>query len=422
MFIQNSLFNDKQSYFQERLADYNELKNKGYGTTNIHSKSFDKLKKEYSSFFVIKKNYIIRPYFIKELDDYYKNRKMKYKNMSVLLMHQYESQNLSDLNSHGVLKENKRIVLNSIDLNNENDPKNYDVYLFPEQSEEDLINSTPKKKSTMKKAKTFKIGIISGEENQGNNIIFAQNVSGKENELTEDERDEIKDDIREIMARVYRSEVSKIKEDEKNIFTSVKLQFGREYFISILNTGNIVKREIKSVIGESFYFFYNVFLEILLNNLKYDDNKNNIICAVKLLKASLCIKSIINKKEILLCDILFEKLYDYSLINKILFWEIWVEDEMSPSDIKILKLKKELGEYEPLKIDEDNEEYISYLAHSYEIIRELPILMMKMKKKNSIIINIIDNLRKEYIVIEEKSNSLMREVIDEIKFFENLTK
>ena len=320
------------------------------------------------------------------------------------------------------MKENKRIVLNSIDLNNENDPKNYDVYLFPDQNEEDLINSTLEKKSTIKMTKTIKIGIISGEENQGNNIVFSQNVSGKENELTEDEKDKIKDDIKEIMARVYRPEVSKIKEDEKNILNIVKFQFGREYFISILNTGNIVKRETKNVIEETFYFFYNIILEIILNNLKCDDNKNNIIYAVKLLKASLCIKSIINKKEILLCDILFDKLYDYSLLNMKLFWEIWVEDEMSPSDIKILKLKKELGEYEPLKIDEDNEEYISYLAHSYDIIRELPILMMKMKKKNSFIIDIIDNLRKEYIVIEEKSNFLMTQVIGEIKLFENLTK
>ena len=156
--------------------------------------------------------------------------------MSVFLSHQYERQNYSDLNSHGVLKENKRIVLNSIDLNNENDPKNYDIYLFPDQSEEDIINNTPKKKSSLKWNKTIKIGIISGEENQGNNIVFSQNESSKENELTEDERDKIKDDIREIMIRVYRPEVSKIKEDEKNILNIVRLQFGREYFISILNT------------------------------------------------------------------------------------------------------------------------------------------------------------------------------------------
>ena len=76
IFIKNSLFNDKQSYFQERLADYNELKNKGCNTANIYSKSFDKLKKDYSSYFEIKKNYIIKPFFIKELDDYYKNRNM----------------------------------------------------------------------------------------------------------------------------------------------------------------------------------------------------------------------------------------------------------------------------------------------------------------------------------------------------------
>ena len=57
------------------------------------------------------------------------------------------------------------------------------------------------------------MGIISKEEDiKKNNIKISQALPNKEYELSEDEIDEIKDNIREIMTRVYRSDVNKIKE------------------------------------------------------------------------------------------------------------------------------------------------------------------------------------------------------------------
>ena len=82
------------------------------------------------------------------------------------------------------------------------------------------------------------MGIISEEEENKKNIVkMSQTLTFKEYELSEDEIDEIKDNIREIMTRVYRSDVSKIEEDKKMIIDSLKTQFGRDYFTKILNNG-----------------------------------------------------------------------------------------------------------------------------------------------------------------------------------------
>ena len=100
------------------------------------------------------------------------------------------------------------------------------------------------------------------------------------------------------------------------------------------------------------------------------DEHGNINIAIKLLKASLFIKTIKNKKEYILSDELFVKLEKYSLFVNYNFWERWVEDDMTESDIEILNLhkkaKEENGEY--YYIDEESEKYQSYIKHSSDII------------------------------------------------------
>ena len=68
------------------------------------------------------------------------------------------------------------------------------------------------------------------------------------------------------------------------------------------------------------------------------ENDKNLKGAIRLIKASLCIKTIKNKKEILLSEDLFAKLEKYSLFDKELFWRKWIEDELTKSDIKIFNM------------------------------------------------------------------------------------
>ena len=404
MFIQKSLFNNKETYFQEVLAHYISNKNNGMSTYEIYQKSFEKIKENYSSFFKIEKNYIIRPFFIEEIQNNEENSIFNNKNIPEDKIRQ----NISNMNDHGILKENKRIIENLIELNNYNDPKNFDAYLFPGQNKENLINETKKSKDVknnilrLKKTKTSKIGIILDNNSKENKIKYCYSLAKKEYKLTEDEKDEIKDNIREIMTRVYRSEFSRIDEDKKTVLKLIKTKFGREYFISILNTGNIKKRDIKRVDKKSFEFFKVIFISIL-NLLNMNYNYNIIKYAVKLLKACLYIK---NQKDILLSDKLYDELETYPFINYNSFWKTWIEDELTLSDIEILKSK----DNKEFHIDGKNEQHKSYLENSYNIMIELTNIMKKMKIKKNDIYSILSQISQDYLISEKQLQDFMEKI------------
>ena len=430
MFIQNSLFTDKDNtYFEQCLSKYMEYKNNGLGMGYIYPKFYDDLKKEDTSFFTIKNNYVIIPDFLKEkgnFEENNKNNELKFKKIKIFLKSQNKMEKDQNINSHGVLRENKRIIKNPINLDNDNDPKNYDLFLLPGQDINKLIDGQKKEKGKgrsdpLRKTKSIKMGIISEENgDKENNIRITQLMPNKENDLSEDERDEIKDNIKEIMTRIYRSDASKLEEDKKTIMSSMEKQFGRDYFVSILNTGNVSKRSIKIVIEESYDFFSYVIFNSLLNILNLEENNHNYLCAIKLLKACLCIKATKSKKEILLSDDLFYKLEDYNYFKKPVFWNIWIEDELTDSDLKVFKKYKEYNEENNSEYLYDNlesDEYNIYLKHSYSALEDLISIMLKIKLKNSDIIALLCELIKKYIIKEKDFQQLMHELLNEIQLY-----
>ena len=430
MFIQNSLFTDKDNtYFEQCLSKYMEYKNKGIGMNYIYPKFYDDLKKEDTSFFTIKNNYVIIPYFLKELEnneEINKNKALKFKKISLYLKSQNKIEKDENINNHGVLRENKRIIKNPIELDNDHDPYNYDLFLLPGQDISKLIYNPKTEKqrgnsNSFRKMKSIKMGIISEESDDLENIIkITQLMPNKENDLSEDERDEIKDNIREIMTRIYRSDVSKLDEDKKTIMSCMEKQFGRDYFVSILNTGNANKRDIKIVIEESYDFFSYVIFNSLLNILNLEENHHNYLCAIKLLKACLCIKATKNKKEILLSDDLFYKLEDYNYFKKPVFWTIWVEDELTDADLEVFKKYYKYNEdnnSEYLYDNVESEEYNNYLKHSYSALHDLNSIMLKIKLKNNVIISLITDLIKKYIIKEKDFQQIMHEVLNELQLY-----
>ena len=316
---------------------------------------------------------------------------MKLNNVSLFLSKQYEEKPFNYINAHGVLKENRRIINMQIELNNDN-PPNIDIFIFPEHNKNTEIS-------------------INNEISNTKRIIMG-NISNNEYDLSEDEENKIKQNIREIITRIYLSEASILEEDKKNVLEYMNTQFGRDYFASILNTGNINNRDIKLVSEESYEFFNYTIFNTFLNILKLGENENNLYCIIKLLKASLCIKTKKNKKEYLLCDDLFYKLEKYSPFNSNLFWKMWIEDEMTQNDMKILKLTEFSNEIK------ESEEYGLYLRHSFEILEGLTSIMLKLKIDNSKIINTISELGKEYIINEKDYQKLVSGVLNEIKYFQ----
>ena len=432
MFIQNSLFRteDKKSYFEERLSDFEQVKKHGATIAFNLGKLYEKYKEDYSKFFELKKKYVIKPFFIKEFKNVEdeiisKNKKIKLSDIVKFLSKNYDKPNFTQVNDHGVLYENKRVIKRSIELTNDNDPNEIQIFYIPNQKEDENDNSkknNTKNDSGIKKTKTLKMGFISKEEdNKKNNIKISQTFTNKEYELSEDEIDEIKDNIREAMTRVYRSDVSKIKDDKKIIIDSLKTQFGRDYFTKILNNGYKQDYLVKNLVNESYYFFYDVIFNTLLDILKLEENDENIICAVKLIKSSQYIGTIKNKKEFLvshnslsiLSDELSNGLENYSLFNKIRFWELWIEDDMTQNDLNI----KELINDELNDLDMECDEYIEYSSHLYSIIDKLTSTMMKMKINNNSIFLTIFELSKEYLVDETQIKELRDEVFGQLQIY-----
>ena len=442
MFIQNSLFcpEDKKSYFEERLAVLKEVKKVGATLAFNLEKMYEKYKEDYFKFFEIKKKYVIKPFFIEEFQsfeekNFSKNKRIKLSDVVKFLSKHYDRPIYTDINSHGVLFENKRVFDRSIELTNDNDPEEYQIFYIPkhinEEENEDEDESKHKKEdsekttnekpgSRLKRIKSIKMGIISKEEDI-KNIKISQAVPNKEYELSEDEIDEIKDNIREIMTRVYRSDVSKIGDDKKLLIDSLKTQFGRDYFINILYNGYRQDYLVKNLVNESYYFFSDIIFNTLLDILKLEENDENIICAIKLLKSCQYIGTVKNKKEFLvshnivniLSDELYNSLEDYSLFNKERFWELWLEDDMTKTELNIHKtLEEDLG-----YIDDESEKYQSYINHVHSLIDKLTSLMMKMKISNNSIYSYIYQLSEKYIVDEDKVKQIRDEAFGQLQIY-----
>ena len=271
-----------------------------------------------------------------------------------------------------------------------------------------------------KKRSSNKLKIISGDEKNAKNIRYSFYIRKRGAELSEDQIDEIKDNIRETMTRVYRSEIKDLKEDEKIIMDSIKEEFGRDYFINVITSGNSKERVEKVLQKDSFDFFRYIIFNTLLNLLQQEENDEIIICAMRLTKICIYIKMIENKKEVLLSDILFYVLEDYSLYKKKKFWTIWIEDDMTDSDIEIFRLLK-LSKKKDINVDEENEKYKLYTKHSYDILSGLCTIMIKMKLSNSFIYSTITELIQEYVFDDKIFNKLMKEMIDELQFYQKVS-
>ena len=313
-----------------------------------------------------------------------------------------------------------------IELKNEDDPTNYVKFIIPEQkieNKETEIKETKENDTTTQvsrdKAFTIKRGlakvrIISGEDTK-KYTIYKRNKE----ELTEDEMDDIKDTVREVMTRVYRSELKNVEEDKKRImdvFTQTK--FGRDHLVNVISSGNKKERVIKILQKDSYDFINYVIFNSLLTIL-VELTEENIKCSLNLLKTCLYIKTIDNKKELLLSDDLFPRLDSYSLFTEIDFWKKWIEDDMTESDLEVLKSVKKSKEEKCIDINSDN--YQKYLEHSYDIMDRLSRTMMKMRLKCDFIYLNFSELCNEYIIDGDSFNKLMREFIDQLYYYKIMT-
>ena len=139
-----------------------------------------------------------------------------------------------------------------------------------------------------------------------------------------------------------------------------------------------------------------------------------MIYAIKVIKSCYYFKTIINKVDYLLNQKLFEKLTkNFLLINKLLFWELWIEDELEEIDIEMIdKIKNIQKEKSFYYIDEDNDELIRFKENYKYQLNNARKNMELMKLNKSFMLSAIEEFCKTYFIDEEFQKGQVLEIMN----------
>ena len=397
IFIQNSLkyINNKKNdfYFDKLIKRYINRKNRKY-YMSVADENINIMKKDFYNTYKI---YIIKPSHLKLFQPIEKKLNNQKGKKLLYDIHYFVKETFNYrqyLNENGIVKENKRIVYNDINISHKNDIKQYGYYITEEEIKE---NEKKNNNNKINEGKKFNKKI-----HNNNKIIENKNVNfsdDEEEELTNVEKEDIRDNIRGTLTRIFKSDKVNIVKDSAVLISSLEKKFGIKYFVDIIE-GNKNSKEIKILSEDSFKTLSDVITKFLL---KLNYNEQNLIYAIKVIKSSYYFKTIINKVDYLLNEKLFEKLTKHFIFfNTIHFWELWIEDELEESDIemidKIKNIKKEKSYH---YIDEENEDFIQF-KENYKIqIDNARKTMEIMKLNKSFMISAIVEFCKNYLIEEE---------------------
>ena len=412
MFIQKSLLNeDTNFYFDEKLKERKNLSS---------SETTNNIKNEYFSSQKISKNYIIKPYLIPDYIEYEEKMKSEKKTIAFTDIKEFIfSKTFSKTENNE--RKNKQIIDKLFKLNNKDDLASYKIFLIPSNITEKKSNKNVGEKIDVKTKKrdrrSTRIKIIAGKEESNYKYSYIRN--NDENKLNDDQKEEISDNIKDVMKKVFKSSFDDIKEEKELLLDSVKTIFGIEYFVNIICSGNKKNISIKIVENESFDFLKDIIFNVLLNILKLGENDDNLKLVIKLTKACLFIKTIKNKKEISLSEEIFSQLEDYSLYKNKTFWQKWIEEEMTEDEIEIYKELKKGNKGNDIM---NSEKYKSYSNHSFEIIDKLFDIMIKLKLPNQFIYYTYSELSRKYIFDEKLFDKLIKEMINGLEYYQKQSK
>ena len=387
MFIQNSL-NYENYFFDELIKEYSFNKKEKKQNNKYYIISQDKLENHLlNNLYNIKKHYIIIPSSFK-----YKPKEKKFnceigieliKNMNYFLKREFKDKEY--LNVDGILKENKRIIYNDIDISNKNDVKNLVYYLTEEEKIENENSKMEGDKDNKKKKK--------------NNKHLKQKDLNDELKLKEIENEEIKDSMKTTFKHIFKSEFLNVENDINSLSSLLEKEYGKEYFTNIIES-NKKNNEIRIINEDSFKILLDIISKSLL---KLSSTEKDIIFAVKVTKFSYYFKTIVNNIEYLLNEKIFETITNkYSLYNKIYFWELWIENELNKNDIEILnKFKKKSSESDLNIFFNENKEEIDRFKENYQnLLKDAKKNMLLMKLNKSFILSNIEYLCNKYYLDE----------------------
>ena len=335
-FTQN-LLKGNCSYFNKKIKEYKEKKKKEKKSDKNNRTSFS-VKQEFV--------YLIKPDYlgVKEND----------KNAIESKINSYKIENETQ-------EIKNKILGNVIQI----DPEKYInsnciIYLIPEKKEatEETKNNLQEIKGTNNSIGKKTSTLISGGE------------------LTEKQIDKIKDDIKDMVIKIFKSEIE--SSDNKTLkteaFRNLEISYGRTFFVSLISNNN---NNIISLQENSFGFLENLIYGILTSILKLAETEQIIEEVVILIKSTKFFQKEIKKekgskkKVVNLFQSMKKKLQNYNKINQKNLWQKWFE----------LSLKKLDEEQQNDKVKQ-------------ELIISTCKEMLELEISKSIIKNVCDNINK----------------------------
>ena len=327
--------------------------------------------------------YVIRPNFIlsKETD------------MSAFEKELVDNYSISSLMGYdnGIIRENKRIVgrINTLIESGFNEDKSK-MYYLPGYFEGN--KSSAKKKDNRSTLIAGKAEIFESRERYNNSQKqrVATKLRYREFELTEKEKEAIKETIKDAVMRIFTSvDLKSTKDkDRKDVLQSISNSFGRDFFIKLLYKNNT---NIKILQKEAFDLLFSIIYNELLNILKLEENDKTLEDTVLLLK-SCCFYGINNKK--LLWTELCPKLKNYALVVKKSLWNKWIENDIKEKNaegktILIIEIIKEMmNKMLQLSLEKD------FIKKTIDLISESKISNVnELDKFKNKIVEIISNYK-----------------------------
>ena len=323
LFTQN-IVKDEFNYFKLMMEDYN--KNEG-------KFPYDNDKAKNDKIFSTKQKYIIPPDYL--------NINIKEKNTEIIT---------EQLNQNFNIKEKENVDKQITEFMQKIDDKNYDtknlnIYIIPKET----------KSGELKINMNIKNNILTNKENQ--KFVMAQlkkySKVRRKNEMSQKEQDELKERIKDLTLKIFKSEQPKIDDIDlkKEIGNDLNTNIGREFFVNLIskNTNNIIllKDDCFNLLGK---IIYNIILLSLLNVAENDVILEQVVRLLKSLKffaqeetGELC-RIIKGQKKctLTLWDIHRQRIQSYPKVNQANLWKKWYrinladkkEEKDNPDTIK----------------------------------------------------------------------------------------
>ena len=259
-------------------------------------------------------------------------------------------------------KHKIRIIGNQIKIeDNKYNDKECKIYMTPEEKEVKKEEKHEEKQEGTQQKKAIKITTNSSilQKIKMMNLNVSKAVKKKEGDLTEKEKDSLKETIKDYVMKIFKSEEVNLEQKEKaDLLNKLNLPFGRDFFISLLskNTSNVILLK-----ENSSHILWTLIYNCLINTLKLEETKKLLEDIVLLIKCTKFFGVTENGVTQTLFDKNKPKIQGVPKIMQDNFWQAWYDTEIR---------KKEQPK------DEDKQEIIYNICKTL-IELELPKSMVK---------------------------------------------